>query len=79
MPGFGFSLDMMKFFPFENRQSHEFQKNHDDSALNLSNFLLNDTSYETAVTNCHYLAYNKFSRDIMADRVETALLEAVND
>ncbi|QYK00271.1 glycosyltransferase family 4 protein [Shewanella psychrotolerans] len=54
-------------------------KNHDNSALNLSNFLLNDTSYETAVTNCHYLAYNKFSRDIMADRVETALMEAVND
>lgn len=54
-------------------------KNHGDSALNLSNFLSNETSYQTAVKNCHYLAYNKFSRDIMADRVETALMEAVND
>lgn len=53
--------------------------NHFESAHELSNFLNDSERYSRAKDNCKELAYNDFSRDIMAARVEGALLEAVND
>jgi len=52
---------------------------HVKSAKALSLFLNDDVSYCKASEQCKYLAYNKFSRDIMAERVEKTLLEALND
>jgi len=53
--------------------------NHQESAQILSNFLKDEDCYYHAKEKCKYLAYNEFSRDIMAERVEKALLEAIND
>jgi glycosyltransferase involved in cell wall biosynthesis len=52
---------------------------HKKSAKDLSIFLSEEDGYRNASEQCKYLAYNKFSRDMMAERIEKALLEAVND
>ncbi|MGF1834828.1 glycosyltransferase family 4 protein [Photobacterium sanguinicancri] len=49
------------------------------SSVNISNFLNDVESYNYAKEQCNNLAYNHFSRDIMAGRVEETLKEAVND
>ncbi|EGR3047551.1 glycosyltransferase WbuB, partial [Vibrio parahaemolyticus] len=45
----------------------------------VNDFLNNDLVYEDAKRACKELAYNQYSRDIMASRLEGALLEAVSD
>jgi len=52
---------------------------HEKSAIALSSFLNDKGGYNKAIEQCKYLAYNKFSRAMMADRVEHALVEAIND
>jgi glycosyltransferase involved in cell wall biosynthesis len=52
---------------------------HKKSAKDLSIFLSEEDGYRNASEQCKYLAYNKFSRDMMAERIEKTLLEAVND
>jgi len=54
-------------------------EDHEESARALSEFLNDSERYLNAKGKCHYLAYEKFSRDVMAERVEKALLDAVND
>ncbi len=54
-------------------------KNYMESANQISEFLKDDAGYSEAKKMCNYLAYHEFSREKMADRVEKALLEAVND
>ncbi|KIE19442.1 glycosyl transferase family 1 [Vibrio sinaloensis] len=49
------------------------------SAKRLSEFLRDKKRYTLAVSSCSYLAYNRYSRDIMAKRLEKTLVEAVND
>lgn len=48
------------------------------SVLLLSQFLSDSEIYESAKKSCHHLAYNEYSRDIMAAKLESALLQAVN-
>jgi len=55
------------------------RKNHQETAKLLVEFLMNDEEYSNAEFSSKDLAYNKFSRDIMALRIENALLEAVYD
>lgn len=52
---------------------------HNESAKELAYFLLDEEIYLKAVKQCKYLAYNKYSRDIMANRIEQTLLEAINE
>jgi glycosyltransferase involved in cell wall biosynthesis len=52
---------------------------HVQSAKTLSFFLNDEDSYRNAGEQCKYFAYNKFSRDMMAERIEKTLLEAIND
>jgi len=49
------------------------------SAKQISKFLSDKECYSKAKEQCKNLAYNKFSRDIMANRIESTLLEAVHD
>lgn len=49
------------------------------SAALLNEFLFNDKKYQYAKMSCRHLAYNEYSRDIMASKLESALLQAVND
>jgi glycosyltransferase involved in cell wall biosynthesis len=51
---------------------------YDFSAKKLSLFLKDNSAYSTAKTNCKCLAYDTFSRDEMARRVEKTLLEAID-
>jgi len=51
---------------------------YDKSAKSLSLFLKSGDRYTTAKGRCRDLAYNKFSRDIMAKKVEKSLLDAIN-
>ena len=51
-----------------------------DEAVGEIDYLLSDNErYSRAKSSCIDLAYNHYSRDIMADRLEKTLLEAVND
>jgi glycosyltransferase involved in cell wall biosynthesis len=52
---------------------------HIASAKKVSSFLKDDLLYSKAKESCKYLAFNEYSRDIMAERIEKTLLEAVND
>ncbi|CDT25095.1 putative glycosyltransferase [Vibrio coralliirubri] len=52
---------------------------HTKSAKELSLFLNDKGRYCEAVSQCKHLAYNKFSRDMMAERIENTLMEAIND
>ncbi|RZM81183.1 glycosyltransferase WbuB [Pseudoalteromonas rubra] len=47
------------------------------SAATIDQFLNSNSEYELAVESCKTLAYEHFSRDIMAERVEGALQEAI--
>ncbi|HFQ5395548.1 TPA: glycosyltransferase family 4 protein [Vibrio vulnificus] len=49
------------------------------SARVINEFLHDKDRYNLAKSACKELAYNHYSRDIMAERVERALVEAVND
>lgn len=49
------------------------------SAALLNEFLFDDDKYQNAKMSCRHLAYNEYSRDIMASKLESALLQAVND
>ena len=51
----------------------------EESASNLSIFLQDEKTYNKAKEQCKYLAYNEFSRDIMAKRVEDTLMAAIHD
>ncbi|MEZ9465456.1 glycosyltransferase family 4 protein [Vibrio breoganii] len=51
----------------------------DEAALAINNFLADSDSYLHAKLACKDLAYNYYSRNIMAERLENALLEAIND
>ncbi|ENI4486270.1 glycosyltransferase family 4 protein [Vibrio fluvialis] len=48
------------------------------SAMKIDSFLNDEVRYALAKVACNDLAYNYYSRDIMAGRLESALLEAVN-
>jgi len=52
---------------------------HDFSAKQISLFLKDDNLYSIAKINCKRLAYDTFSRDEMAQRIEKSLMEAIND
>lgn len=54
-------------------------ENSQEAAKNLSLFLNDEQRYSYAKVQCNQLAYKRFSRDIMAERLEKAILEAVND
>ncbi len=47
------------------------------SAEKISSFLNDNIAYAGAVEQCKYLAYNNFSRDIMVQRIEDALKDAL--
>ena len=49
------------------------------SSMLISDFLDSKSDYETAVNSCKTLAYEHFSRDMMATRVENTLQDAIND
>lgn len=49
------------------------------SAKQVSSFLKDEPCYSKAKERCKHLAYNEYSRDIMASRIEKTLLEAIND
>ncbi|WP_318522647.1 glycosyltransferase family 4 protein [Photobacterium leiognathi] len=49
------------------------------AAKKINDFIFNDELYQYAKKSCHDLSYNKYSRSIMADRLEYALIEAIND
>lgn len=49
------------------------------AAKSLNDFIFDEEIYQLAKNSCHDLSYNKYSRDIMADRLEHALVEVVND
>lgn len=53
--------------------------NFSKSAALLNEFLFDDGKYKDAKMSCRHLAYNEYSRDIMASKLESALLQAVND
>jgi len=50
-----------------------------DSARKISLFLNDKERYSLAKKQCQELAYNHFSRNIMASRIEKTLIEAVSD
>ncbi|MEZ9768956.1 glycosyltransferase family 4 protein [Vibrio breoganii] len=50
----------------------------DKSACLLNKFLNDRGLYQVAKNACHDLSYNHYSRDIMATRLENAIVEAVN-
>ena len=52
---------------------------HVKSANDLSIFLNQNDGYCNAVEQCNFLAYNIFSRDMMAERIEKTLQEAIHD
>ncbi|HGF7375762.1 TPA: glycosyltransferase family 4 protein, partial [Vibrio cholerae] len=52
--------------------------NYLQSAMKIDSFLNDEVRCALAKVACNDLAYNYYSRDIMADRLESALLEAVN-
>jgi len=52
---------------------------HDAATVSISNFLNDQEKYEKAVASCKILSYEHFSRDIMAERLEKTLIEAIND
>ena len=45
----------------------------------ISTFLKDERQYDEATENCRHLAYNEFSRDNVAQRIEKALLEVLHD
>ena len=49
------------------------------SIMLISDFLDSKSDYEAAVNSCKTLAYEHFSRDMMATRVEKTLQDAIND
>jgi len=49
------------------------------SSMLISDFLDSKSDYEVAVNSCKTLAYEHFSRDMMATRVEKTLQDAIND
>ncbi len=53
--------------------------NYDSAVCSISSFLNNTAQYQLALTNCQVLAYQHFSRDIMAKRVESTLIDAIYD
>ena len=53
--------------------------NYEEASASLSRFLNNKNDYKIAVKSCRVLSYEHFSRDIMAKRIETTLLDAIND
>ncbi|EGR0769669.1 glycosyltransferase family 4 protein [Vibrio parahaemolyticus] len=53
--------------------------NFEDAARNINDFLTDNDRYAQAKFASIDLAYNHYSRDIMADRLEKALVEAIND
>ena len=53
--------------------------NYEEASASLSRFLNNKNDYKIAVESCRTLSYKHFSRDIMAKRIETTLLDAIND
>ncbi|ELH7810903.1 glycosyltransferase family 4 protein [Vibrio harveyi] len=55
------------------------ETNFELSANIIEDFLSDSAKYTKAKLACKDLAYNHYSRDIMANRLEKALLEAVND
>ncbi|MCL1723669.1 glycosyltransferase family 4 protein [Vibrio parahaemolyticus] len=52
---------------------------YEGAAYAINDFLSDSNRYKKAKFSCKDLAYNHYSRDIMADRLEKALLEAIND
>lgn len=56
-----------------------YQKDFSQAACDIEEFLNNGDVYNRAKVACRDLAYNHYSRDMMAARLENALLEAVND
>lgn len=55
------------------------EKSFIEVADEIDEFLANEEMYKLAKLSCQDLACNHYSRDIMAERLENVLLEAVND
>lgn len=53
--------------------------NHIDAAKFLDDFLYDSNKYSKAKLACADLAYNHYSRDLMAERIENTLKEAIYD
>lgn len=53
-------------------------KKYSQAAVLIDDFLNNESAYDSAKSACKDLAYNHYSRDTMAERLENTLLEAVN-
>ncbi len=49
------------------------------AATDLSLFLKDEAQYLCAKESCNLLAYDTFSRDMMAQRIEQSLVDAIND
>lgn len=54
-------------------------KNYDAAALQISRFLNDDIRLQNARAKCKFLASEKYSRDIMVSRIESAIVEVLND
>ncbi|OOE43959.1 glycosyltransferase family 4 protein [Salinivibrio kushneri] len=54
-------------------------KSADQASREIQNFLNDSIRCNRAKKACKYLAYNVYSRDIMADKLENVLKEALND
>lgn len=54
-------------------------ENYNDSVASIKNFLFNAQAYSLAKDSCRLLSYERFSRDIMAEKLESTILDACND
>lgn len=52
---------------------------YEKASTSISHFLNSPNDYGKAVESCNLLSYKYFSRDIMAERIEKTLMEAIND
>jgi glycosyltransferase involved in cell wall biosynthesis len=52
---------------------------YDEAVNDISKFFDDNSNVNKAIDNCKVLAYEHFSRDIMANRIEVTLKEAIND
>ncbi|MGO2275496.1 glycosyltransferase family 4 protein [Pseudoalteromonas nigrifaciens] len=52
---------------------------YEKASTSISHFLNNQSEYDKAVQSCKLLSYERFSRDIMAARIEKTLMEAIDE
>lgn len=54
-------------------------RNYKSSVINIKDFLFDMKAYNLAKDSCRTLSYERFSRDIMAKKLENTILEACDD